>query len=226
MPYAGRFLVALTVIFSLGLWSAAYTQEGEFVYVVAYLEVDPTSMEEAAELLRQYRFSTRGVSGNLQSEILQRINRPSHFSFVETWQDEASFVAHSSSEYTQALHSALAPHLTSPYDERKHFGLAVTRNAAAGEIFVVTHIDIVPSRKDEGLAFVEAMAKSSHTDPGNVGFYALIQSNRGNHVALVEEWRDEESWQAHVASSHMRSTRQNLLPISGALYDERLFKRL
>ncbi|SVA39668.1 uncharacterized protein METZ01_LOCUS92522, partial [marine metagenome] len=41
MPYAGRFVVALTVIFSLGLWSAADTQEGEFVYVVAYLEVDP-----------------------------------------------------------------------------------------------------------------------------------------------------------------------------------------
>ena len=226
MSYAGRFVMALTIIFSLGLWVEAHPQEGEFVYIVAYLEVDPTSVEEVAELLKRYRSSTRDASGNLRSEILQRINRPGHFSFVEEWQDEASFNTHSSSEYTQALHSALAPHLTSPYDERKHFGLAVTRNAAAGEIFVVTHIDIVPSRKDEGLAFVEAMAKSSHTDPGNVGFYALIQSNRGNHVALVEEWRDEESWQAHVASSHMRSTRQNLLPISGALYDERLFKRL
>ena len=226
MPYAGRFVVALTVIFSLGLWSAANTQEGEFVYVVAYLEVDPTSTEEATELLRQYRSSTRDAFGNLRSDILQRINRPGHFSFVEEWQDEASFVTHSSSEYTQALHVALAPYLTGPYDERRHFGLEVARHAATGEIFVVTHIDIIPSRKDEGLAFVEEMAKSSRADPGNIGFYALVQSNRGNHVTLVEEWQDEESWQAHVVSSHMRTTRRNLLPTSGALYDERLFRRL
>ena len=96
----------------------------------------------------------------------------------------------------------------------------------AGQIFVVTHIDIVPSRKDEGLAFVEGMAKSSRADPGNIGFYALVQSNRGNHVTLVEEWQDEESWQAHVVSSHMRIARRNLLPTSGALYDERLFEQL
>ena len=226
MSYAGRFVMALTVIFSLGLWLEAHSQEGEFVYVVAYLEVDPTSAEEVAELLKRYRSSTRDASGNFRSEILQRINRPGHFSFVEEWQDEASFVAHSSSDYTQALHSALTPHLTSPYDERRHFGLEVARGAAAGEIFVVTHIDIVPSRKDEGLAFVEGMAKSSRADPGNIGFYALVQSNRGNHVTLVEEWQDEESWQAHVVSSHMRIARRNLLPTSGALYDERLFEQL
>ncbi len=226
MPYTGRFAMALTVIFSLGLWSVAHTQEEEFVYIVAYLEVDPTSVEEVAELLKRHRSSTRDASGNLRSEILQRINRPGHFSFVEEWQDEASFDAHSSSEYTQALHLALLPHLTSSYDERRHFGLAVTRNAAAGEIFVVTHIDIIPPRKDEGLALVQAMVKSSHADHGNIGFYALIQSNRGNHVTVVEEWQDEESWQAHVISPHMRITRQNLLPTSGALYDERLFKRL
>jgi len=226
MSYAGRFVMALTIIFSLGLWVEAHPQEGEFVYIVAYLEVDPTSVEEVAELLKRYRSSTRDASGNLRSEILQRINRPGHFSFVEEWQDEASFNTHSSSEYTQALHSALVPHLTSSYDERRHFGLTVTRNATAGEIFVVTHVDIVPSRKDEGLTFVEAMVRSSHADPGNIGFYALVQSNRGNHVTLVEEWQDEESWQAHVVSPHMRITRRNLLPTSGALYDERLFRRL
>ena len=94
MPYAGRFVMALTIIFSLGLWLEAHSQEGEFVYVVAYLEVDPTSVEEVAELLKRYRSNTQDASGNLRSEILQRINRPSHFSFIEEWQDEASFDTH------------------------------------------------------------------------------------------------------------------------------------
>ena len=81
-------------------------------------------------------------------------------------------------------------------------------------------------RCEAAFLVVEEMFEFSRADDGNVRFNALVQSNRTNHLTLVEEWQDEESWEAHVVSQQMREMRRNLLPTSGALYDERLFRRL
>ena len=226
MFHAGRLMLVFIIIFSFDLFSTARSQDAEPVYVIAYLEVDPAALEEVEKLLRQYRAGSQRESGNLQFEVLQRIHRPSHFSFFEAWQNGAAQAVHASSENTESFHSLLKPYLTSSYDERKHLGLTVMGNPSLGTIFVVTHIDIIPPRREEGVVFVEEMVKFSRADDGNVRFNALVQSNRTNHLTLVEEWQDEESWEAHVVSQQMREMRRDLLLTSGALYDERLFRQL
>jgi quinol monooxygenase YgiN len=50
------------------------------------------------------------------------------------------------------------------------------------------------------------------------------QGNRPNHFSVVEIWADQKAYDAHVMATHTRQFRETLGPMSGALYDERLYK--
>jgi quinol monooxygenase YgiN len=52
------------------------------------------------------------------------------------------------------------------------------------------------------------------------------QGNRPNHFTVVEIWADQKAYDAHVMAGHTRQFRDKLGPMSGALYDERLYKAL
>jgi quinol monooxygenase YgiN len=49
------------------------------------------------------------------------------------------------------------------------------------------------------------------------------QTNRPNHFTVVEVWRDRAAFDAHGMAAHTRRFREQLAPMSGALYDERLY---
>ncbi len=55
-------------------------------------------------------------------------------------------------------------------------------------------------------------------------FNALQQNSRPNHVTLVEVWKDQKAVDAHGISPHMIEFRTKFFPLSGGLYDERLYK--
>jgi quinol monooxygenase YgiN len=52
------------------------------------------------------------------------------------------------------------------------------------------------------------------------------QANRLNHVTVVAVWRDRAAFDAHGGAAHTRRFRAQLAPVSGALYDERLYLAL
>ena len=124
------------------------------------------------------------------------------------------------------LHAKLAPLLASPSDERLHHGLAVgaaPAGSAAGPIYAVTHVDVIPPRKEDGVALLRQLAADSGNDAGNVRFDVLQQTNRPNHFTVVEAWKDRNAFDAHGMAAHTRQFRDRLAPMSGALYDERLY---
>jgi quinol monooxygenase YgiN len=51
----------------------------------------------------------------------------------------------------------------------------------------------------------------------------LQQTNRPNHFTVVEAWKDRNAFDAHGMAAHTRQFRDRLAPMSGALYDERLY---
>jgi quinol monooxygenase YgiN len=53
-----------------------------------------------------------------------------------------------------------------------------------------------------------------------------VQASRLNHLTLVEAWTDAAAREAHSAANPTRSFRTALGPMSGALYDERLYTLL
>ena len=219
-----RLLLGLAALASAAV--AASEEAGVPVHVVTYVEATPAAGEEAAALLRAFGAASRGRDGNLRLEILRREGRPGHFAVLESWQDRLALEAREAA--VAELRARLAPLLVAPYDRRPHTGL-IAEPAEAGDrdaVHVVTHVDVVPPAKEQGTALLKDLAEASAGDAGRLRFEVLQQNSRPNHFTLVEAWRDRAAYEAHIAAAHTRRFRDALLPLTGSLYDERLYRRL
>lgn len=194
-------------------------------YSVTYIEVSPKSAGAARKLLLDYRAAARKAAGAVEFDTFARIGYSNQFAIVESWNNAKSREDNASSAASRTFRSALAPLLSAGYDERPHEALSVGVKAA-GTIYAITHVDIVPPKKDDGVAATKALAEQSRGTPGNTRFDAWVQANRGNHMTLVEGWQSKAAQEAHVGAAHTKTYRIGLQPMSGALYDERLYRRM
>jgi quinol monooxygenase YgiN len=229
-------------------------------FIVSYIEAAPASADKVAALVRKQVSDGKKEKGNLRFEGLQRVGRPNHFVILETWTDPAAREAHAKSGHTTGFRKALQPHLYSPYDERPHVGLVAAdpKTVAAGNkatVYVVTHVDIIPPEQFPpckrqvnesgpcGNAMVEKLAADSRKHAGMVRFDVLTQSNRPNHMKIVEMWESDKAHQQHTVSPDVKNFRDTLSgiapgsginpnplfvlnPLTGSLYDERIYKGL
>ena len=198
-------------------------------YIVTYIEVAPGAQREASRLIGQLGETSRKDAGNLRFDTLRRIARPRHFAILEAWTDKAAADAHGAAAHPKQFRDALKPLQTAPYDERPHGALAVAApNLSDGRraVYVVTHVDIIPPKKDEGIAATSGLAEPGRKERGNLRFEVLQQTSRPNHMTVVEAWRSRRAQQAHAAANNMKAYRDLLLPKSGSLYDERLYRSI
>ena len=196
-------------------------------YVVSYFETTPASALRARSLLASLAKESKKEGGNLQFITLQRIGHPNHFAVLEAWKDKDAQSAHAAAAATKDFRDKLQSHLRSPYDERPHFNFVASApdaKAVKSAIYVVTHVDIIPTAKDAGLEIVRGLTMDSRKDDGMIAFNALQQTSRPNHVTLVEVWKNQKAVDSHGISTHMREFRGKFMPLSGSLYDERLYK--
>ena len=198
-------------------------------YGVTYIEVVPGASGKASTLLRTLRAASRKSDGSVRFEALQRRERPHHFALIEVWQDSAAFEAALAAAPRKVFRDQLQPLLAAGYDERPHRGLAVhdpsgVLAANAATVFTVTHVDYIPPKKDEGIAALERMVEPSRRDAGNLRYDVLQQLNRPNHLTLVEAWKDQKALEAHEAAAHTVRFRDLITPMSGALFDQRLYR--
>ena len=207
----------------------------ESPYAVTYIEVEPAQADASRRLLAHYRDALKD-KGALEFAVFEQIGRPNHFAIVEQWPSAKAREDNAASAASREFRAALAPLLIAPYDERPHFALstgppstgtrAATPAAVPTAVYVVTHVDMVPPKREEGVAEVRKLAEASRGTAGNIRFDALVQASRLNHLTLVEAWTDAPAQQAHSATNPTRSFRTALGPMSGALYDERLYALL
>jgi quinol monooxygenase YgiN len=57
-------------------------------------------------------------------------------------------------------------------------------------------------------------------------FEIFQQTSRPNHFSVVEIWKNQDAYKAHITAAHTRQFREQLTPMSGALYDERLYRAM
>jgi quinol monooxygenase YgiN len=212
----------------LALAQSAHAQ-GSAVSVTTYVEVATNAIIPGAALLERYQQASRKQKGNLRFDTLQEIGRPNRFAIVEAWHDRAALDDHAKAESSLQFHTKLMVIETAPYDERINNILYAGRgNSVTGSrtVYVVTHVDVVPTGKDDCMAALKAMSVDTASDPGNISYEVFQQQNRGNHFTVIEAWVDRKSLNAHAMMAHTRSFREKLTPIAGALYDERFYKAL
>jgi len=195
-------------------------------YVVSYIEVAPSARMAALPLLRALRDASRKEAGNSGFEILQRIDRAAHFAIVENWQDAKAQANHAAAADAKSFYDKLKPLLAAPIDARAHSGYAVGERKSAGAraVYVLTHVDLIGTKKDDGLAALKQLSADSAKDAGVLRYDVLQQTSRPNHLTLVEAWRGRAALEVHEAAAHTRKFRDALLPMSGSLYDQRLYK--
>jgi quinol monooxygenase YgiN len=85
---------------------------------------------------------------------------------------------------------------------------------------------VTPPNKDACIVMLKQLADDARKEPGVVRFEAWQQNNRGNHFTVTEIWKSRAAIDGHVVTAATREFREKLGPMSGALYDERLYKSL
>jgi quinol monooxygenase YgiN len=206
--------------------ASANAQDTRAAYVVSYIDVAPASARNAAAVLGALRDASRKEAGNSGFAILQRVGQPQQFAILEAWVDTKAQASHAAAAGTAQLRDKLKPYLAAPVDERLHTGFVVGQSKAsgAGSIYVLTHVDLIGAKKDEGLAAIKQLSMDSAQDAGILRYEVLQQASRPNHLTLVEAWRGKADLEKHEAAAHTRKFRELLLPMSGSLYDQRLYR--
>lgn len=195
---------------------------------VVYIEVSPRDLNRAATALKAYREATRKAPGVAHAEAVQQIGRPNLFAIHETWKDGASLQAHLMSADTKKLRDELQTALLSPIDDRVLASISTqpTRGTVSDDaIYVLTHADAAARREDVP-GMLQELATSARRENGNVLFDATVQPTRTNHFTIVEVWSDQKAYEAHLVAAHTRNFREAFAPLSGALYDERIYRRI
>jgi len=195
---------------------------------VAYFEVAPSEINRTMTVLKAYRQATQKAPGVVRVQVLQQIGRPNFFAIAEKWSEGASLQAHLTSPDLKKLRDELQSVLISPFDERLLAAVTAqpaNRSATDQSIYVLTHADAA-ARREEIPGMLQELATAARLENGNVVFDATVQPNRTNHFTLIEVWSDQKSYEAHETATTTKQFRSAFGAVSGALYDERIYKSI
>ncbi len=226
-----RYVMAAVVI-TAGLFSArqaALAQDtAQPVYIVPYTEVAPSAAHEAGKLILAYASEARKASGAVQIDALQRISDSHHFALIEQWQSLNAKQAFAATDPATRFRAALTALQSAAYDERIHTALSVgpSMPPSGDPVVILTHVDVIPTQMEPGTAMVKSFVEEGRKARGNRRFDDLVQISRKNHFTVVESWDSLADKNAWISSKTAAAFRQQLHPMSGALYDERAFKLL
>ena len=231
MKLTFRFLLGCLML-SMSVVPAARAAEGaDTAYVVTYFEIQSPATAKALALLRQLSKASRKEAENLRFEVLRQIDRPDQFAILDAWKNKDAQAAHAAAAHTVEFRDKLKPLLRGPYDERPHITLDVAAMPAShagaarkSALYAVTHVDVVGKEKDNGAALVKQLSEDGRKDKGNVRFDSLTQTSRPNHMTAIEIWDNQKALDAHGITAHKKAFREKLAPLSGSLYDERLYR--
>ena len=224
------FLAAVMAV--AGLVSAGVTARAQDaaqpVTIVTYTEVAPAKASEGRKLILGYAAQARKAKGALEITALQRISDPAHFALIERWQSPADKQAFAATDPVTKFRAALDPLRSAAYDERTHADQAVgpSKPTNGQSVVGLTHVDVIPTQLEPGTAKVKAFVEEGRNAPGNLRFDDVVQANRKNHFTVIEAWKSQADKNAWVSGQTARTFREELQPIGGALYDERVFKVL
>jgi quinol monooxygenase YgiN len=221
-------LLSTTTLIGAGADGAAHAQapasaDGElWLTAVAYVEVRAASAAAGRSALQQYRDAIGKSPNSASVEIFEQLARPGHFAIVETWRDQTAFDKRDSG-LRGRLNDALATIRVSGYDERTYKTLTTAPAPAPnrGTVYVITHVDVVPSPQAPDI--LKRLADASRKDGGNQRFDVVQYTVRPNHFTVIEQWRDQAALDAHVAAAHTLQYRDDLQPLTGSPLDERIY---
>jgi len=219
-------LLLAMAVFATGAARAAAAQD-DAVYVAIYVEAVPQSVKAVSALLKAEAAAISTEDGSLHVRALREIGQDNRFVLLEVWADQSAFDAHHNAPHVQQFLNQLNAMAAAPPDERVLAGtwLGPALNPiSADAIWVVTHVDVMPSYADQAVVILKALGEASAKEPGNLRFGVTHQPDHTNHFTVGEAWSDKMSFDAHLAAPPTKGFRRDLSPMLGALYDQRIYR--
>ncbi len=106
------------------------------------------------------------------------------------------------------------------------FAQMYSQHPKASSVFVVIHVDVMPPFIKPAEALLDTLRNDSLKDKGAKSFKVLQEDSRSNHFTLVEEWADQNAYDAYISNIHTRQFRDKIQPMLGAPLDERIHVEL
>jgi quinol monooxygenase YgiN len=218
----GSLLIDITVA------SGAQAQTGVgTVYAVTYLDVAASSVTQGIALLKKYRELSRDEAGNLEFTVLEETIRPNRFVIFEGWKDQAAFDAHTKAASSSKFQEALTPIRNSPPYLMMQYAFATAparAKPARGALYMVEHMDFMPSFASTAQPLVKALAEASQKEEGVIRYDAYHWGD--HHYTIVAVWPNSKAFDAHEAAAYTRRFRDAAAVPGGRidLYEQRLYK--
>ena len=94
----------------------------------------------------------------------------------------------------------------------------------SSRIVVITHLDVIPTFVEQAQPVIEQFVVDSRNDPGVEAFVVVSWTPTTNHFQLIEVYRNQHAFDAHISAPHTITFRKELQGFIGAPYDERLYE--
>ena len=215
------------VVLAVGLGAAAQEQPVPSgpSHVLTYFEFAPSKIADAIAAMRAYRDASRREPGARTVDIYQEAGHPHRFIVREIWQDRAAYDRHAMAASITQLNTAIRPiHFGNPQvGVHIEYWMAPVKQAGANDAFVITHIDVGGMNVPRLKGMLDALGPASVNDTGLVRYEILDEvPAHPNHFRFFEQWSSEANWASHHTSAHARKFRDDVTPILGTPYDQRL----
>ena len=221
--------VLVTAVIVLPVGGAWAATDGA-VYVVSYLELLPNAKHSGESLIRKYVKDSRTEGGGLRISALNETDRAGKYLLIESWRDPASLSAHESAAHTAEFRKQLEPLSRIPFDRRIYHGFDLDPMAAlpgSKLLYVVTHVDVPGVSREAAEGILQQLAAPVRSLPGHVQFDIYQQEDpRRNHFTTLAIWRDRNAFDDYARSAPARTFMDQIAPLLGALYDERVYRSL
>ncbi|HUZ89717.1 MAG TPA: antibiotic biosynthesis monooxygenase [Candidatus Acidoferrales bacterium] len=97
---------------------------------------------------------------------------------------------------------------------------------AGPQLHVITHVDVVPPRAEEGTVLIRRYFVALRNSPGLVRSHLLQQVVKKNHFEFITVWESNECYEQHLMAAPTLEFRRLLYPMIGSPIDDRLHHQL
>jgi quinol monooxygenase YgiN len=221
-------LLGAAVLCAIVSASVAQAQTAnDSIHGVTSLDVAPTAASQGVTLLKQYRDAALKQAGNQGVVVLQEADWPNRFLIYETWKDQSAYDVNETAAHTAELRDKLKPIQGAPYDRRAYHVISVgpAKAATGGEtIYMQLHLDVFPPGIEKTLAAAKTVAEAARGGEGNLR-YDVVRSVKPplSHTTLFAAWQSRKAFDAYEMSAYHRQFRDEVGPLLGSPYDDRLY---
>ncbi len=88
-------------------------------------------------------------------------------------------------------------------------------------VHMVTYIEVAPAAQGQAATLLRQLANASRKDAGLIRFEILQRTAPAREFVILESWKDQQAFDAHVATAHHKQFREKVTPHLIAPFDDR-----